>query len=102
MGVFEGNLFAPQELIIILLIALLLFGGKQLPEIGSSLGKAIREFKRATEEFQRPVEPERPPAPPPTLTTQTGHPAGQVTGIGRAKEGVGGEPEALEPGMRLP
>jgi sec-independent protein translocase protein TatA len=100
MGVLEGNLFAPQELIIILLIALVLFGGKQLPEIGSSLGKAIREFKRATEEFQRPVE--RPPAPPPTLTTQTGHPAGQVTGIEQAKEGVGGEPEVLEPGKRLP
>ena len=33
------------ELIVILAIAFLLFGGKKLPEIGSGLGKAIRSFK---------------------------------------------------------
>jgi sec-independent protein translocase protein TatA len=37
-----------QELIIILVIALVIFGGKKLPELGSGLGKAIREFKRGT------------------------------------------------------
>jgi len=37
-----------QELIIILVIALVIFGGKKLPEVGSGLGKAIREFKRGT------------------------------------------------------
>lgn len=94
-------MFAPQELIIILLIALVLFGGKKLPEVGSALGKAIREFKRATEELQHPVEPARPPAPPPALSTQTGHPAGRAAGIERAEEGIGGEPEALEPGTRV-
>ena len=36
-----------QELLIILVIALLFFGGKKLPEIASGLGKGIREFKRA-------------------------------------------------------
>ena len=36
----------PTELIIILGIALLLFGAKKLPEIGSSLGKAIKEFRK--------------------------------------------------------
>jgi sec-independent protein translocase protein TatA len=40
--------FGFQELIIILVIALVFFGGKKLPEIGSGLGKAIREFKRGT------------------------------------------------------
>ena len=40
------NLGAP-ELVLILLIALLLFGAGRLPEIARSLGKAIREFKRA-------------------------------------------------------
>jgi sec-independent protein translocase protein TatA len=34
-----------QELIIILLIALFIFGAKKLPEIGKGLGKSIREFK---------------------------------------------------------
>ena len=35
------------ELIIILAIGLLLFGGRKLPEVGRSLGEAIREFQRA-------------------------------------------------------
>ncbi len=36
-----------QELLVILLICLLLFGAQRLPEIGRSLGKAIQEFKKA-------------------------------------------------------
>lgn len=39
-----------QELVIILFIAFFIFGAKRLPEIGSGLGKAIREFKKATSE----------------------------------------------------
>ncbi len=39
-----------QELLIILVIALLFFGGNKLPEVASGLGKAVREFKRATSE----------------------------------------------------
>ena len=35
------------ELILIALVVILLFGVKRLPEIGSSIGKAIREFKKA-------------------------------------------------------
>ncbi len=42
--------FGFQELVIILVIALVVFGGKKLPELGSGLGKAIREFKRGTSE----------------------------------------------------
>jgi len=38
------------ELIIVLVIALLIFGAGKLPQVGSSLGKAIREFKGAIEE----------------------------------------------------
>ncbi|MCA1832680.1 MAG: twin-arginine translocase TatA/TatE family subunit [Actinobacteria bacterium] len=38
----------PPEIIIILLLALLLFGAKRLPEIGRGLGKGIREFRGAT------------------------------------------------------
>jgi sec-independent protein translocase protein TatA len=41
------------ELLIVLAIAMLVFGGKKLPEIGSGLGKAIQGFKKATVE---PVE----------------------------------------------
>ena len=38
-----------QELVIILIIAMLFFGGKKIPEIAQGLGKGIREFKKATE-----------------------------------------------------
>jgi len=43
---FEG-LFQPMHLIIILVIALLIFGPGKLPELGKGLGKSIREFKKA-------------------------------------------------------
>lgn len=44
-----GHLY---ELIIVLVIALVVFGPKRLPELGSSLGKGIREFRKATNEMQ--------------------------------------------------
>jgi sec-independent protein translocase protein TatA len=39
-----GNI-GPLEIIIVLIIALIVFGPKRLPELGSSLGRGIREFK---------------------------------------------------------
>ena len=41
------------ELIIILVVVLVIFGPRRLPEMGRSLGKAIREFKSAGKEVQR-------------------------------------------------
>jgi len=38
-----------QELLVILLLAVLFFGGNKIPEIAKGLGKGIREFKRASE-----------------------------------------------------
>jgi len=46
---FEG-LLQPMHLLVILIIALLVFGPGKIPEIGSSLGKAIRGFKSAMNE----------------------------------------------------
>ncbi len=40
--------FGAPELLVILVIVLILFGGKRLPEIGRAFGKSIREFKSAT------------------------------------------------------
>lgn len=47
-----------QEIILILLILLLLFGAKRLPELGQSLGKGIREFKRGVSEIKEDLEDE--------------------------------------------
>ncbi|MEI6263352.1 MAG: twin-arginine translocase TatA/TatE family subunit [Deltaproteobacteria bacterium] len=41
-----GELFSPLHLLVVLVIALLVFGPGKLPELGSSMGKAIREFKK--------------------------------------------------------
>ena len=38
----------PQELLLIFIIVLILFGAKRLPEIGSAFGRSIREFKKAS------------------------------------------------------
>lgn len=46
---FEG-LFQPMHLLVILVIALLIFGPKNLPGIGKGLGEAIRGFKKALEQ----------------------------------------------------
>jgi sec-independent protein translocase protein TatA len=55
---FSG--LGPTELIIILVIVLVLFGAKRVPEIGASIGKGIREFKRNINDVQRNLEePER-------------------------------------------
>lgn len=46
----------PSELIVILFIALLIFGPSKLPELGRSLGKAIREFKKVTSEVESEIK----------------------------------------------
>ena len=54
-----GNLGLP-EILIILLIVLLLFGAKRIPEVAGSLGKGINEFKRNMSDAQRAItEPMR-------------------------------------------
>ena len=52
-----GNI-GPMELVVILVIALLVFGPKKLPEIGRSIGKAVREFKKTSEEIRGRIEEE--------------------------------------------
>src|SRR5256885_15318836 len=41
-----------SEMLVIFIVALLVFGPKKLPELGKSLGKGIREFKKATDELK--------------------------------------------------
>lgn len=70
---FSAHLFAfiegigGPELMMIMLVVLLLFGGKKLPEFARGLGKSMREFKKAAsgveEEIRRAMDE---PTPPPT------------------------------------
>ena len=57
------GLFQPMHLLIILGIALIIFGPGKLPELGAGLGKAIRDFKKAFSETDRELiegrEPEK-------------------------------------------
>ncbi|MFN7979961.1 MAG: TatA/E family twin arginine-targeting protein translocase [Vicinamibacterales bacterium] len=52
-----GSIGMP-ELVIILVIALIIFGPRKLPELGKSLGKSINEFKKASTELQNTLERE--------------------------------------------
>jgi sec-independent protein translocase protein TatA len=54
---FEG-LLQPMHLIIILAIVLIIFGPGKLPELGGSIGKAIRGFKQAMNEPEKKTEDE--------------------------------------------
>ncbi|MCI0413833.1 TatA/E family twin arginine-targeting protein translocase [bacterium] len=47
-----------QELVLILVIALLVFGPKKLPELGRSIGKTLAEFRRASNEIKHNIEKE--------------------------------------------
>jgi len=46
------------EMIFIFFLALIIFGPKKLPEIGRQIGKALNEFKRASNEFRTQIESE--------------------------------------------
>ena len=54
----------PVELIIILVIALLILGPGRLPDVGSALGKSIREFRKAATDVQDSVKLDAAPAAP--------------------------------------
>jgi sec-independent protein translocase protein TatA len=44
-----------SEIFIVLLVALLLFGSKRIPEVARGLGKGLKEFKKATEDIKREI-----------------------------------------------
>lgn len=67
-----GDLFAPEHLLLILGIALLVFGPSRLPELGRGLGEALRDFKAGLREGSAAevpphaaIEAESPPPRPP-------------------------------------
>ena len=52
-----GPLGVP-EILLIFIVALLLFGPRQMPKIGRSIGHALGEFRRASNEFKKTIEDE--------------------------------------------
>ncbi len=91
-----GNIGMP-ELILILVLALLLFGPQKLPEIGKQVGKALGEFKRTSNELKRTIEDEMdrvtketpagepPPSPPPSGVAAASPPAADTPESGTTK-----------------
>jgi sec-independent protein translocase protein TatA len=74
-----GNI-GPLEIIVVLIIALIVFGPKRLPELGSSLGRGIREFRntvtgeKADDDDEPEVKAIRATAPPTAPAEQPAEP----------------------------
>ncbi len=66
-----------QELLIILIIAFFVFGGKRLPEIGAGLGKGLRAFKDSLRDLDKDVDPKQ--------SLATDHVSGTSSDIGDKK-----------------
>ena len=84
-----------QEMLIILVVVLIFFGPKRLPDLAKSLGKGIAEFKKASEEVRKGIEDAvkeesvaETPKPPEDLSSY-----GKAPGVGTAPE----EPGTAEP-----
>ena len=97
-----GNLGA-TEIMLILLVVLLFFGAKRIPEIARGMGKGIREFKDATNDIKRELtvdETVRRPGPPPQALPRYDQ---QVMTAGAPATGVYMDPApAAEPAMAGP
>ena len=111
-----GPLGVP-ELIFILVLALLIFGPKRLPEIGRTVGKGLAEFRKASTELKRTINTElaldEAPAPPPVRTweppaltaARAPHPAppvpppadGELAAVEAMIPEIPESPEILEP-----
>jgi TatA/E family protein of Tat protein translocase len=78
-----GTIGGP-ELLLVLVIALIVFGPRQLPEIGKSLGRMLVEFRRAGNDFKRTledeVEAEKQSPPPARLDAPPAEPSGAPPG----------------------
>ena len=84
------------EIVVILLIALIVFGPNRLPEIGRTIGKSLREFRRTASDLRAEIESDLDDDPPPPSAMRT---SGRDAHAGRAPEG---EPPTSPPGGAQP
>ena len=61
----------PLEIAIVLVVVLVIFGPKRLPELGKSMGRGIREFKGSIDKDQKDDEPKTPAAAIETKSVET-------------------------------
>src|SRR5436190_2061028 len=91
MNIMMAGFFGGYEILLILGVVLILFGGKKLPELAKGLGNGIKEFKKAssevTEEIQSTEDEPTPPPPPRKLP-----PANTESAISSAQAGAPKDP----------
>jgi sec-independent protein translocase protein TatA len=92
----------PTELMIILVLALIVFGPKKLPEMGKSIGKGLSEFRKAQADIKREIREgmsETPssaaaPATPEGVATSTPASDGQTGAVSSDGQGTAEKPSA--------
>ena len=68
------NLVGP-DMMVVLLIVLLLFGAKRLPELARGMGRAVKEFSAARDEIEKGLNQSGPTSAVPSLKTESSRPA---------------------------
>ncbi len=95
-----------QEMLIILVVVLIFFGPKRLPDLAKSLGKGIAEFKKASEEIRKGIDEAVKEGETPTSTegqVPRAQDAQELPGAGSAGATAGTPaPETLPPGHDAP
>ena len=92
-----GSLGMP-EILIILVIALIVFGPRKLPELGKTLGQSLAQFRRASEDFKRQwedevtIERQRIEAPAPAPAEHASYPAPESTSVEEIQTSASEEP----------
>lgn len=85
----------PAELLVILLVALVVFGPRKLPELGKSLGAGLREFRKSTQSLKDGLDGTL-NDPPPAAPAQTIHAQAAVP-VAAAAVAPGAQPLAAQP-----
>lgn len=86
-----GELFSPTDLVVVLVVVLLLFGGRKLPQLARSLGSASTEFKKGVEEGGKGDDAKLDPkaktvGPPPQVAAPEPHQGVMEQGMPRETE----------------
>ena len=85
----------PGELVLVLVIVLIIFGPGKLPDIGSAIGKGVREFRKASTDLEDSIRGE-PAATPPAATPPRSDPARSDTAASNRSRGGQGEHRVIQ------